>query len=145
MNCWIYKGECLQVQPTGFVGYIYLITNLVDNRIYIGKKQFSVLKKTKISKRTRRKTGSRKRVNFQSVDSQWLNYWSSSLELQEDVKKLEEDKFRREIIHLCKSKAELTYYEGFYQYKYNVLFVPSYNKWIFIRARRANLITKDKT
>lgn len=139
MNCWLYNNDCLTEPPEGFCGYIYLITNLLDKRIYVGKKQFAILKKTRVSKRTRKKTGTRKRVNFQKVDSQWLDYWSSSIELQEDVKKLGEENFKREILTLCKSKAELSYSEGYYQYKYDVLHKPSYNKWIFVRVRKANL------
>lgn len=139
MNCWIHNGDCLTEPPEGFFGFIYLITNLADGRIYVGKKQFEVLKKTRVSKRTRKKTGSRKRVNFKKVDSQWLEYWSSSDELQADVQRLGEKNFKREILMLCKSRAELTYYEGHYQYKYDVLHKPSYNKWIFVRVRKANL------
>lgn len=137
MNCWLHEGECLEQPPEGYYGFIYMITNLLDSRIYVGKKQFTHKKKTKLSKKAR--VGTRKRIKVEQVDSQWLNYWSSSKELQEDVKNLGEDKFKREILHLCKNKAELSYYEGYCQYHLEVLIKPSYNKWIMVRVYKNNL------
>lgn len=138
-SCWGYNGDCLKRQPEGFTGFIYLITNLKDGRIYIGKKQFLTYRKKRISKKARIARKTRKRTEIERVDTQWLNYWSSSKELQEDVASLGELSFEREVLRLCKSKAEMTYYEGHYQYAYNVMFKPSYNKWIFIRVRKVNL------
>lgn len=138
MSCWIYDNKCLEAIPgEGWFGFIYLITNLVDGRIYVGKKQFTHRKKSKLSKKARK--GTRKRVKVEQVDSQWLKYWSSSKELQEDVKTLGEDKFKREILAFCTSKAEMSYFEGKFQYEFRVLRVPSYNKWIMIRVFKNNL------
>lgn len=138
----MYEGKCLEKQPEGCWGFIYLITNITTGKIYVGKKQFTHKKKTRLSKKARK--GTRKRIKIEQVDSQWLNYWSSSKELQEDVLQLGEKAFKREILMLCKNKAELSYYEGFYMYHYKVLFVSSYNKWIMVRVYKNNLYVKDK-
>lgn len=84
--CWKYKSKCLKVPPEGYYGFVYLITNLVSGRIYVGKKAFSYKKKTRLSKRAKKSTGSTKRIKIESIDSQWLNYFGSSEELKLDVK-----------------------------------------------------------
>ena len=45
------------------------------------------------------------------VESDWRTYWSSSIELQNDVKELGEENFTREILFYCQSKGNLSYIE----------------------------------
>lgn len=139
MNCWMYNKKCLEIAPEGYFGYIYLITNLLDGRIYVGKKQFTHRRTTRISKRARKATGSRKRKNVAHVDSGWLNYFGSCIPLKADVAKLGEDKFKREVLMFCRSKAELSYYELKYQIDMDVLYKPSYNGWISGKVFKSTL------
>lgn len=139
MNCWMYDGKCLEEAPDGFFGYIYLITNLLDGKIYVGKKQFTHRKTTKISKRARKATGSRKRKVVSNVDSGWQNYFGSCIPLKADVALLGEEKFHREVLKFCRSKAELTYWELKYQIDMNVLYKPSYNGWISGKVFKSTL------
>jgi hypothetical protein len=133
--CWKYKSKCLKVPPEGYYGFVYLITNLVSGRIYVGKKAFSYKKKTRLSKRAKKSTGSTKRIKIESIDSQWLSYFGSSEELKLDVKTIGEKQFKREILHLCKSKAQMSYLEAKEQFKREVLEDPnSYNKWIGVKV-----------
>ena len=37
---WLYNNELIETIPEGMVGFVYLITNLTNNRKYIGKKNF---------------------------------------------------------------------------------------------------------
>lgn len=85
-------------------GFIYEITNTVNNKKYIGKKQcFSKLKKAPLKGRKN------KRITIKESD--WKTYTSSSNELNEDIVKLGKDKFIFKILKLCGSKWELGYFE----------------------------------
>lgn len=136
-NCWFYGENCIEEPPLDCFGFIYRITNISDGRIYIGKKQFSFKKKIRLSKKAR--VGTRKRVEISRIDSGWKNYWSSSKSLKEDILKLGKDNFKREIIHYCKNKSELSYYEVHWQIKEEVLLNPSYNGWISCRIFKNKL------
>lgn len=58
------------------------------------------------------KNGTKKKKRIKSlVDSDWREYYGSSVELNNDVAILGRDKFTREILHYCKSKAECSYIE----------------------------------
>ena len=83
-------------------GFVYLITNLANGRKYIGKKLFWF-------SRTKQVKGKKKRIK---VASDWQTYYGSSDELQKDVILHGQDKFRRQILHLCKSKGECSYLEA---------------------------------
>ena len=110
-----------------YVGFVYYIEDKVSGCYYIGQKKFwfkHKLKPLKGKKRARRKI----------LESDWKDYWGSSKELLEDIKKLGEENFTRKIIYLCKSKAEMNYLETKEQFTKDVLFDPlSYNKMINCR------------
>jgi hypothetical protein len=111
---WTYQGITLDELPEGYIGFIYLITNLTNNRKYIGKKlaQFKKSRPPLKGKKNRRKY---------TVESDWRDYWGSSDRLNEDVKLLGTGKFTREILYFCRSKAELSYLELIEQVKRGVL------------------------
>jgi hypothetical protein len=116
---WTYQGEIINEIPEGYIGFIYLITNLTNNRKYIGKKlaQFKKSKPPLKGKKNRRKY---------TVESDWRDYWGSSDRLNEDVKNLGTDKFTREILYFCRSKAELGYLEALEQFDRRVLETDDY-------------------
>lgn len=130
-NCWIYKNECLEIPPEGYYGYSYLITDILNKKIYVGKKAFTHKKKTKLSKKAKLLPENKgKRVIKGTKDSGWLKYFGSSKELNEQVKLLGENNFKREILEFATSKSDLTLKEIEAQVKFNVLKVNSYNLWI---------------
>lgn len=96
----------------GYYGFIYKIT-LPDNTVYFGKKAFVHSVKKKISKRARKLSGSKKRIERTKKDSGWIDYWGSSKPLLEHFEKYPEvkEKSKREIIKLCKDKISLNYWE----------------------------------
>lgn len=109
INCWQFKGECLEVPPTGFYGFIYRIVD-DQGREYFGKKAFAHTKKTKLSKKARK--GTRKRVKITSIDSKWLSYWGSCKPLLEYIEtRGGTHGFSRTIIKLCENRQSLTYWE----------------------------------
>jgi superfamily II DNA/RNA helicase len=117
---WLYNNEQITELPEDCVGFVYLITNLTSNRKYIGKK---LAKFSKTSYKTvTLKNGTKKKKKIKSkIDSDWLEYYGSSIELNKDVELLGEDNFRREILFFCKSKAECSYIEAREQFTRRVL------------------------
>jgi len=126
--------------PENTFGYIYCITNLDTNKIYIGKKQILSVTNKKLGKKEllelpiqRGRKVTKKKV---TKESDWQNYWGSNKPLLEDIKYLGKDKFKREILKFCKTKKELTYWEIYYQMDNNVLTSNSYNDSILGRYYR---------
>lgn len=127
---WYYQNNPLTEIPEGYVAFVYLITNLTNDRKYVGKKLF------KFTKSTRRKG---KRVKKQ-VDSDWQEYFGSNKELLADVQSLGKDKFKREIIRLCKTKGEASHFEAKEQFNRDVLFSEMwYNAWISVKITKTHL------
>ena len=137
---WLYQNVPVEALPEDCVGFVYLITNNLSSRKYIGKK---LAKFAKTSYKTvKLKNGTKKKQKIRSkVDSDWLTYWSSSEDLKADVAALGEDKFSREILRYCNSKNELSYYEAKYQFEYDVLLDENkwYNGWISVKVRKFKL------
>jgi hypothetical protein len=111
-------------------GFVYVITNLITNKKYVGKKFFYSLR-TKVVK------GKKKRIK---ISSDWQTYYGSNTELQNDVKLHSEASFKREIIHLCKTKGECGYLEAKEQFEREVLESSDYyNSWIMVRVRKSHI------
>jgi hypothetical protein len=130
MNDWLYNGE-VYLEPGEYYGFVYIITNLLSGRQYIGKKFFWSIKRKQVNK-------VRKRYK---VESDWKDYWSSSEELKEDVRTLGTENFKREIIHLCKSKGTTNYFEAKEQFLRSVLENKDgwYNTWISVKVNRSHI------
>lgn len=131
---WSYKGADVPNDLSEYIGFVYLITNLISNKKYIGKKLLK-FKKTKTVKGKKKKS---------LVESDWKTYWGSNDELKEDVKRLGEVNFKREVLIFCKSKGELSYFELKEQVLAGVLESDEYyNSWIMARVRKDHLKRVD--
>lgn len=138
---WSYNGDAVEVLPD-CVGFVYLITNLTNNRKYIGKK-LSHFTKTSIKTVTLKSGVKKKKKIKKQVESDWKTYWSSSLELQNDVKIHGEENFTREILFYCISKAECTYREASEQFLLKVLESDEfYNGQISCRIHKSHIKNK---
>ena len=128
---WTYKDSNFTENDVGDnLGFVYLITNNTNNKKYIGKKLFHFSKIRQIK-------GKKKRFK---VPSDWMNYSGSNDELQKEVKSIGEDNFKREILHLCKSKGECSYLEAREQFDRRVMESDDYyNSWIMIRVRKSHI------
>jgi Putative endonuclease segE, GIY-YIG domain len=127
---WSFEGKTFTPeQAVGYHSFVYIITNTQDGRIYVGKKNFNTIRRTK-------KKGRKNRVTV-TKPSDWENYWSSSEELVADVEKLGKSAFKREIIRLCRSKSESNYYECKFQIGMDLMIRQerTYNRWILCRLR----------
>lgn len=109
------------------VGFVYKITNLKTGKFYIGKKNLYHSRKKKISATEKRLTGTRKTFRTEVKESDWLLYHGSCKELTNDISKLGNKHFKREILELCCSKKYLTFCELSWQIKLDVLKKDSYN------------------
>jgi len=116
---WTYQGKQVDTIPDEYEGFVYLITNLIDNRKYIGKK-LAKFKTTKPPLKGKKN----KRRGFKESD--WRDYWGSSDRLLEDVATLGKDNFTREILYFCKSRAEMSYIEAKEQFDRRVLETDDY-------------------
>jgi len=117
---WIYKTEIIETLPEDCVGFVYLIENKASSRKYIGKKLSKFSKTT--YKTVTLKNGTKKKKKIKSkIDSDWLDYYGSSIELNKDVESLGKENFSREILFFCKSKAECSYVEAREQFTRKVL------------------------
>lgn len=100
-------------------GFIYIITNTVNNRMYVGKKQMKSVKKLAPLK------GKKNKRHF-DIETDWRTYTSSSSELNEDIKKVGKEKFTFEIIYLCDCKWDLAFHEARIQFEHQVLLKEDY-------------------
>ena len=111
---WTYQNQPVEEIPEGYIGFVYIITNTTTGQKYIGKKlaQF---------KRTKPPLKGKKLKRRSTVESDWREYFGSSDRLNADVQQLGPEKFTREILYLCKSKAEMSYLEAREQFERRVL------------------------
>jgi len=132
MVMWIYQNkEFTESDIDKNIGYVYLITNKINNKQYIGKKLFW-FSKTRIIKGKKKK---------EKVLSDWQSYWSSSDELKNDVVNLGEENFTREILYLCQNKGTMSYLEAREQFSRRVLELPDlwYNGIISCKIHRTHV------
>ncbi len=125
---WIFEGSPFTQDMVGeSVGFVYEITNLSTGRKYIGKKLFTRAKTRQVKKKKKR---------FR-VESDWADYYGSNEELLKDVETLGKPLFYREILRICGSRAECSYYEAKYQFEADALLKESYyNRWLSVKVRQ---------
>ena len=133
---WTYKGEPIDELPSGFVGFLYLITNTTNGKMYVGKK---LAVKKVVRKPLKGKTNKRR----STVESDWKTYYGSSDNVKADVEVLGEDKFSREILEFFTTRGMLSYAEMKYQVVNDVLFRDDYyNSIIQARIHRRHVFAK---
>ena len=139
---WLYQGNLIEELPEDCVGFVYLITNSVTGRKYIGKKLAKFAKTS--YKVVKQKNGIKKKKKIRSkVDSDWRDYYGSSDELSKDVTTLGKENFTREILHYCTSKAHTSYIEAKEQFDRKVLETTDYyNGHISVRVHGSHIINK---
>jgi len=139
---WLYEGKDLEQLPEDCVGFVYLITNCVSGRKYIGKKLAKFKKTT--TRTVKYKNGNKRKKKIRSqVDSDWREYYGSNLELIEDVKTLGPANFTREILYFCRSRAECSYVEAREQFSRRVLESEEYyNGHIQVRVHGSHILNK---
>lgn len=139
---WLYLNQPVETLPEDCVGFVYIITNQLNQRKYIGKK---LAKFSRTTQRTvKLKNGNKKKRKIRSkVDSDWRDYYGSSPELLRDVEQLGKENFTREILFYCQSKAECSYIEAREQFARRVLESQDwYNGHIQVRVHGSHIINR---
>ena len=139
---WLYENQTIEVLPEDCIGFVYLITNTLSGRKYVGKK---LAKFSKTSyKVVKLKNGKKKRKKIRSkIDSDWQQYYGSNIELNKDIEQLGSENFTREILYYCRSKAECSYVEAREQFNRKVLETKDYyNGHIQVRVHGSHIINK---
>ena len=114
-------------------GFIYLITNLTNNKKYIGCKMLQKVIKRKPLK-------GKKNKRHETIESDWKTYTSSSNELNKDIESLGKENFKFEIIDFAYSKSHLKYLEAKYQFDNDVLLSENwYNGIINLRVGKIKI------
>jgi hypothetical protein len=133
---WTYEGKNIDSIPEEYEGFVYLITNITNNKKYIGKK----LAKFKTTKPPLKGKKNKRRGH---KESDWKEYWGSSDKLQSDVDNLGPQNFTREILYFCTNRAEMSYIEAREQFDRRVLESDDYyNGIINVRVGGSDKLRK---
>ena len=109
-NPWTFLERTFDSSDVGdYFGFVYLITNLTNQRQYIGRKYFWSFRTPK---------GKKRKVK---QESDWKKYYGSCPELKEDVKEFGKENFKREILSLHGTKGKTNYEETRQLFVNNVL------------------------
>ena len=109
-NPWIYNENPFTSNDIGDnFGFVYLITNKLNSRRYIGRKYFWSFRTPK---------GKKRKVKS---ESDWKNYYGSCPELKEEIERLGRENFSRTIISLHKTKGKTNFEETRQLFNNNVL------------------------
>ena len=136
-NKWTYQGEPVEELPEDCEAFVYLITNLINHKKYVGKKlaKFKTTKKPLKGKKNKRRG---------TKESDWKTYWGSSAQLIDDVEKLGEHRFTREILYYCPSRGTASYLEAQEQFERKVLETDDYyNGIINVRIGGSNILRES--
>ena len=136
---WLFESQEITEIPEEYVGFVYLITNKISGKKYIGKK-LSKFRKTTY-RTVKLKNGSKRKKKIRSkIDSDWQTYYGSNDELNRDVEALGTENFTREILYYCRSKAECSYIEAREQFARKVLESDEYyNGHIQVRVHGSHI------
>ncbi len=115
-----YFGDKPFLEPTEHMtGYVYEIRDIANHKLYIGKKLFwTTTKKPPLKGKTRSR--------YKRSQSNWREYYSSNRALQEQVETYGPEAFERNILVLCYSKSDMSWWETKIQMDRDVLRDPQY-------------------
>jgi hypothetical protein len=143
VNEWTFNGVTFSSDDAkakieeGFIGFIYLISDKSNGKMYVGKKLL-------VGKRRLPPLKGKTRKRVKIVESDWKTYHGSSELLQEEAKKRPCD-FFREILFFAKSKGELSYLEAKEQFDREVLLRDEYyNNFIGCKIHGAHVASLRK-
>ena len=137
MADWLYKNQTITTLPDDCEAFVYLITNNTNGKMYVGKKlaKFKTTKPPLKGKKNKRRG---------YKESDWQTYWGSNDHLKEDVEKLGEDKFTREILYMCPSRGVASYLEAKEQFDRKVLLSDEYyNGIINVRVGGSEILRES--
>ena len=90
-------------------GFVYLITDKVTGKMYIGRKYFWSMRKKKGATKRKRE------------ESDWKDYYGSADEIKALVKEFGQNRFNRQILSVHSTKGDVNYSEVREQFRRDVL------------------------
>lgn len=147
MSNWTYNGQVIDSiskMPEGTIGFIYKIYNLDTGKYYIGRKTCSSLRKRKLTKKEKLLPENKRKSVIQEITetSGWKTYCGSNEVLKKEFK--EGNRIKKEILHFCSTKAQITYMETKEILCSGALVDElSYNGWIKATIYKKYLINID--
>ena len=109
-NPWRYMERPFSGSDVGdYYGFVYRITNITNQRQYIGRKYFWSFRTPK---------GKKRKVK---QESDWRKYYGSCPELREDIERIGKLNFSRTILSLHKTKGKTNFEETRQLFYHNVL------------------------
>ena len=133
---WYYKDrvyEPTEDELKQWVGFVYVITDKSNDKMYVGKKTFW-------SKKTLPPLKGKTRKRRSTVESDWKSYYGSSDLVKQLLVEQGEQNFHRQILYFCRSKGEMGYLEAKEQFDRNVLLDDRYyNGIINCRVHRSHV------
>lgn len=124
---WVYQNkkiENIDQLPSNAIGFIYRTIHQPTNKMYIGKKVLYFNTKKKLTKKEIAewsKPGRAPKTKIVNKESDWIKYYGSDKWILQQIKEGRKDEFVREILQLCYTKKQLTFYEVYHQMLNNVL------------------------
>lgn len=145
-NSWIFDGQSFSSKDIGkSYGFVYLITDSMTGKMYVGRKYFwSMRKKKGVTKRKRE-------------ESDWKSYYGSGDEIKALVKEFGQNRFIRQILSVHLTRGDVNYSEVREQFRRDVLEKDEYinaninGKWfrkpshIIAGRRESNTGTSGRT
>lgn len=146
MSHWIYKDTLIEEMPDKAIGFVYLITNLITQRKYIGRKYATSTRRKPLTKK--QKESGRVRKTVIKSDSNWATYTGSNNQLNKDIEELGKENFKFEILYFGNTKGVINYLEENMHMKHDVILRDDfYNDCVGPRgfmALRQNKELKEK-
>ena len=134
---WKFQGKTIETLPEDCEGFVYLITNTTNGKMYVGKKLAKF-------KKTRPPLKGRINKRRSKVESDWKDYWGSNDHLLEDVAQLGKNKFTRQILYICNSRGTMSYLEAREQFERRVLESDEYyNGIINVRVGGSRILKEE--
>lgn len=111
MGHWVFHAE---FDPDNWFGFVYRITDTINDKEYIGKKQ---LRNTRRLKPLKGNKNRRKKIS----GSNWREYTGSSVNVNNAIGELGKENFKFEILSLHETKGSLYYAEVYLQITEDVM------------------------
>lgn len=131
---WFYQGKEIKTladTPLEALGFIYKIYNLDNQMYYVGRRTIRSNRRRKLTVAEKKIKGNEKKtfITEMKESSGWKTYAGSNVTLKAEVTK--GARIRKEILHYCYSKAEITYKETAEILCSGALLdIKSYNSWV---------------
>lgn len=131
MTGWIYQGREFDLENhSGAYGFVYIITHTESGKKYAGRKFFTAAG-------TKQVKGVKKKIR---KESDWKDYYGSSPAMKKMVEEYGKEAFSREIVRLCYSRSECSYFETKLIFEVDAIISPDWiNDWCSARISSVHL------